>query len=100
VHGKTAGSVELFTRFADQVRGLVFSADISVREALENVRRSKQKIDLRQAGKAGALCEARQRWNTRDRIIVQALQLAMEGETNGCAHRIRWSVSAGLAREG
>jgi glutamate-ammonia-ligase adenylyltransferase len=77
---ETAGSVELFTRFADQVRGLVFSSDISVREALENVRRSKQKIDLRQAGEAGGFNVKLGSGGIREiEFIVQALQLANGG---------------------
>src|SRR4029079_13302085 len=40
-----AGSTELFNRFKERVTPVVFRPDVSVSEALANVRLAKQKID-------------------------------------------------------
>lgn len=75
----SAGSETIFRRFASAVKNSVFSADITVEEALRNVSESKQKIDLENIN-AKAINVKLGRGGIREiEFIAQALQLAYGG---------------------
>ena len=76
-----AGSGELYTRFAERVRHRVFASEVSVAEALANVRLAKQKIDRHHAHDTGGFNVKLGRGGIREiEFIVQALQLAFGGQ--------------------
>ncbi len=75
-----AGSPRLYTRFAQSVRGRVFSSQISVWEALDRVRIAKQKIDDQESRKSAGFNVKLGRGGIREiEFIAQALQLAHAG---------------------
>lgn len=74
------GSQELFSRFAERVKPHVFRTDLSVGEALENVRLAKQKIDRHHASETGGYNVKLGSGGIREiEFIAQALQLAKGG---------------------
>ncbi|MGH9948168.1 MAG: DUF294 nucleotidyltransferase-like domain-containing protein [Pyrinomonadaceae bacterium] len=75
----SAGSLEIFKRFADSVETVVFSADQSVNEALQNVAASKQKIDLGNASRTEIDIKLGRGGIREIEFIAQALQLAYGG---------------------
>jgi len=76
----SAGWPLLFSRFAELVRRRVFSAEISVPEALKNVRVAKQKIDRQERQRGGGYNVKLGRGGIREiEFIAQALQLAHAG---------------------
>ncbi|MGA9997511.1 MAG: hypothetical protein WBP93_19000, partial [Pyrinomonadaceae bacterium] len=75
-----AGSNELYARFAERVRHRIFRSEVSVAEALANVRLAKQKIDRHHAHDTGGFNVKLGRGGIREiEFIVQALQLAFGG---------------------
>ena len=73
------GSANLFSRFKEAVTPYVFRPDVSVKDALANVRLAKQKID-RQAEKKSGFNVKLGRGGIREiEFIAQALQLAHGG---------------------
>ncbi|MGB9179777.1 MAG: hypothetical protein WCB68_11080 [Pyrinomonadaceae bacterium] len=76
-----AGSNELYARFAERVRHRIFRSEVSVAEALANVRLAKQKIDRHHAHDTGGFNVKLGRGGIREiEFIVQALQLAFGGQ--------------------
>ena len=75
----SAGDEALFKRFFTKVQSTVFSPDEKIESALENVRRSKQKIDLAQIGKNGYDVKLGRGGIREIEFIAQALQLAHGG---------------------
>ena len=75
-----AGSAALYSRFAQMVRGNVFRAEVSVRDALASVRVAKQKIDDQEEQRARGFNVKLGRGGIREiEFIAQALQLAHGG---------------------
>lgn len=75
-----AGSTALFARFAGAVRRQVFRAEVSVTEALANVRLAKEKIDRAMEKRARGFNVKLGRGGVREiEFIAQALQLAHGG---------------------
>ncbi len=75
-----AGSQTLYTRFAQRVIGRVFRPDISVADALTNVRLAKQKIDLQRERPEQGFNVKLGRGGIREiEFIAQALQIAFAG---------------------
>lgn len=76
-----AGSNELYARFAERVRHRVFRSEVSVTEALANVRLAKQKIDRHHAHDTSGFNVKLGRGGIREiEFVVQALQLAFGGQ--------------------
>ncbi|MEZ5344656.1 MAG: hypothetical protein R2681_03775 [Pyrinomonadaceae bacterium] len=75
-----AGDEEIFHQFAEQTAPLVFSADATVADALNNVRRSKEKIDLEKIAKYGFDVKLGVGGIREIEFIAQALQLAFGGK--------------------
>jgi Glutamine synthetase adenylyltransferase len=74
-----AGDAELFKRFYSAVEETIFSADETVEQALENVRLSKEKIDIEQRNQAGYNVKLGKGGIREIEFIAQALQLAYGG---------------------
>jgi glutamate-ammonia-ligase adenylyltransferase len=75
-----AGSETLYAKFAERVRHCVFRSEITVKDALANVRLAKQKIDSHHAQDAGGFNVKLGRGGIREiEFIAQALQLAHGG---------------------
>jgi glutamate-ammonia-ligase adenylyltransferase len=75
-----AGANALFARFAERVSQNVFRTDVTVYEALENVRIAKQKIDRQNAIEGGGFNVKLGTGGIREiEFIAQALQLANGG---------------------
>ncbi|HMO80405.1 MAG TPA: DUF294 nucleotidyltransferase-like domain-containing protein [Pyrinomonadaceae bacterium] len=79
----SAGSEAICRRFFDAVESSVFSAELSVEEALRHVRESKQKIDLENINARGLNVKLGRGGIREIEFIAQALQLAH-------ADRDRW----------
>lgn len=75
----SAGDESLFKRFYSAVESSVFSPDEKIEEALENVRRSKQKIDSELIGRGGYDVKLGRGGIREIEFIAQALQLAHGG---------------------
>ncbi len=76
----SAGSAQLFARFAEGVGGRVYRLDATVSHALSHVRLAKQKIDRQHGGDAGGFNVKLGRGGIREiEFIAQALQLAYGG---------------------
>lgn len=76
-----AGSAELYARFAERVRHRIFRSEVSVPEALANVRLAKQKIDRHHAQDTRGFNVKLGRGGIREiEFVVQALQLAFGGQ--------------------
>ncbi len=77
----SAGSATVFSRFAAAVRGQVFREQVSVKEALANVRLAKQKIDKHLERNTTGFNVKLNRGGIREiEFIAQALQLAHGGK--------------------
>ena len=75
-----AGSSLLFSRFAGAVQDYIYRADVSVKDALANVRLAKQKIDRNVERRNAGFNVKLQRGGIREiEFIAQALQLAHGG---------------------
>ncbi len=74
-----AGSNELFSRFKERVTRYVFRNDISVSDALANVRLAKQKIDRQVEKKSGFNVKLGRGGIREIEFIAQALQIAHGG---------------------
>jgi [glutamine synthetase] adenylyltransferase / [glutamine synthetase]-adenylyl-L-tyrosine phosphorylase len=75
-----AGSQPLYARFAQRVSGRVFRSDISVPDALTNVRLAKQKIDCQRERAEKGFNVKLGRGGIREiEFIAQALQIAFGG---------------------
>ncbi|MCU1263818.1 MAG: glutamate-ammonia-ligase adenylyltransferase [Acidobacteria bacterium] len=75
-----AGWPALYARFAPAVRGQIFRADVSVRDALASVRIAKQKIDDQESQKNRGFNVKLGRGGIREiEFVAQALQLAHAG---------------------
>jgi glutamate-ammonia-ligase adenylyltransferase len=75
-----AGSQPLYARFAQRVMGRVFQSDISVPNALTNVRLAKQKIDCQREREEKGFNVKLGRGGIREiEFIAQALQIAFGG---------------------
>jgi [glutamine synthetase] adenylyltransferase / [glutamine synthetase]-adenylyl-L-tyrosine phosphorylase len=75
-----AGSIALYPRFARRVSHRVFRRDISVSDALRNVRLAKQKIDVQREREQKGLNVKLGRGGIREiEFIAQALQIAFGG---------------------
>jgi glutamate-ammonia-ligase adenylyltransferase len=75
-----AGSQPLYARFAQRVVGRVFRSDISVIDALTNVRLAKQKIDVQRERQEQGFNVKLGRGGIREiEFIAQALQIAFAG---------------------
>jgi glutamate-ammonia-ligase adenylyltransferase len=75
-----AGSQPLYARFAQRVTGRVFRPDISVADALTNVRLAKQKIDFQREREEKGFNVKLGRGGIREiEFIAQALQVAFGG---------------------
>jgi len=74
-----AGSPELFARFKDRVTPYVFRSEVSVVDALANVRLAKQKIDRQVEKKTGFNVKLGRGGIREIEFIAQALQLAHGG---------------------
>jgi glutamate-ammonia-ligase adenylyltransferase len=75
-----AGWPALYARFAQSVRGQVFRADVSVRDALSSVRIAKQKIDDQESRRARGFNVKLGCGGIREiEFVAQALQLAHAG---------------------
>ncbi|MFM9905046.1 MAG: hypothetical protein ACKVQJ_10805 [Pyrinomonadaceae bacterium] len=74
-----AGDIEIFREFFAQVEDLVFSADENIKSSLENVRRSKQQIDLEQINRRGYNVKLGPGGIREIEFLAQALQLAYGG---------------------
>jgi len=75
-----AGSQTLYARFAQRVLGRVFRPDISVADALTNVRLAKQKIDFQREREEKGFNVKLGRGGIREiEFIAQALQVALGG---------------------
>jgi glutamate-ammonia-ligase adenylyltransferase len=75
----SAGSSELFARFREMVTPQVFRPDVSVSQALANVRLAKQKIDRQVEKKSGFNVKLGRGGIREIEFIAQALQLAHGG---------------------
>ncbi len=75
----SAGDAEIFTQFFDAVKSTVFSIDETVGNALENVRLSKEKIDLQKTSENGFNVKLGKGGIREIEFIAQALQLAFGG---------------------
>ncbi|HTG93570.1 MAG TPA: hypothetical protein VL866_13350 [Pyrinomonadaceae bacterium] len=75
----SAGSSELFARFREMVTPQVFRPDVSVSQALANVRLAKQKIDRQVEKKSGFNVKLGRGGIREVEFIAQALQLAHGG---------------------
>jgi len=76
-----AGTTTLYTRFAEEVRGRVYTHAASIEEALRNVRLAKQKIDRQHSGSSRGFNVKLGRGGIREiEFIAQALQLAHGAE--------------------
>ena len=75
----SAGSAELFTRFKDAVTPQVFRPEVSISQALANVRLAKQKIDRQVEKKSGFNVKLGRGGIREIEFIAQALQLAHGG---------------------
>lgn len=75
----SAGDVEIFKNFFSSVADFIFSKDESVENALENVRSSKEKINLEQAKHKGFNVKLGKGGIREIEFIAQALQLAYGG---------------------
>lgn len=75
----SAGNSELFDEFFFEVQNEVFSRDLSVSEALRNVRLSKEKIDAEKAGSRGFDVKLGRGGIREIEFLAQALQLAYGG---------------------
>ena len=73
------GSANLFSRFKEQVTPYVFRPDVSVSDALANVRLAKQKIDRQTEQKSGFNVKLGRGGIREIEFIAQALQLAHGG---------------------
>ena len=76
----SAGNEELFERFFGEVEETVFSTELTPREALESVRKSKLQIDSKHGGKAGQDVKLDRGGIREIEFIAQAIQLAYGGE--------------------
>ncbi len=76
----SAGDAEVFQEFIENVSANVFSVEETVENALENVRRSKQKIDLEKISKNGFDVKLGKGGIREIEFIAQALQLAYGGK--------------------
>ncbi len=74
-----AGDSEIFRKFFDSVENSVFSESETVKDALQNVRRSKEKIDLEKISKRGFDVKLGKGGIREIEFIAQALQLAYGG---------------------
>jgi glutamate-ammonia-ligase adenylyltransferase len=75
-----AGSQPLYARFAQRVVGCVFRSDVSVIDALTNVRLAKQKIDVQRERQEQGFNVKLGRGGIREiEFIAQALQIAFAG---------------------
>lgn len=75
-----AGAASLYARFFERVRHHVYAEDVSVEQALSNVRLAKQKIDRQHAHDTGGFNVKLGRGGIREiEFIAQALQLAFGG---------------------
>lgn len=76
----SAGSSQVFSRFADRVRDSVYASDVTVEAALRDVRLAKQKIDRQHAHDTRGFNVKLGRGGIREiEFIAQALQLAFGG---------------------
>lgn len=75
-----AGDAKIFHRFFDQVKTSVFSTDETVENALENVRLSKEKINLEKTSDKGFNVKLGKGGIREIEFIAQALQLAYGGK--------------------
>lgn len=75
----SAGDAGLFRAFFEAVKNSVFSKDIAVEDALENVRLSKEKINLEKAESNGFNVKLGKGGIREIEFIAQALQLAYGG---------------------
>lgn len=75
----SAGDERLYKRFFAAIESYVFSAGENVENALENVRLSKEKIDIEQAGRAGYNVKLGTGGIREIEFIAQALQIAYGG---------------------
>ncbi|MGQ0541203.1 MAG: hypothetical protein ACT4O9_05040 [Blastocatellia bacterium] len=78
----SAGSDHIFKSFFLQVENTVFASEQDVADALDNVRRSKQKIDLEQRVRSGFDVKLGIGGIREIEFIAQALQLAFGGRDN------------------
>ncbi len=75
----SAGDAEIYHQFFETVEGEVFSKEVSVEEALENVRLSKEKINLEKTAKNGFDVKLGKGGIREIEFIAQALQLGKGG---------------------
>ena len=76
----SAGSAQLFSRFADRVRDSVYASEVTVEDALKHVRLAKHKIDRQHANDSRGFNVKLGRGGIREiEFITQALQLAFGG---------------------
>ncbi len=75
----SAGDAELFKKFFTEVENFVFSKDETVENALENVRLSKEKINLEKSSDKGFDVKLGKGGIREIEFIAQALQLAYGG---------------------
>ncbi|MEO8572800.1 MAG: hypothetical protein ABI481_02435 [Pyrinomonadaceae bacterium] len=76
----SAGEPEVYKHFFERVEAAVFSIDVTTEVALENVRRSKQLIDLEQRSTTGFNVKLGRGGIREIEFIAQALQLAYGGK--------------------
>ena len=74
-----AGETEIFHNFFDEVEDIIFSKNVTVKKALENVRLSKEKINLNTIAKNGFDVKLGTGGIREIEFIAQALQLAHGG---------------------
>ncbi|HEY9405117.1 MAG TPA: hypothetical protein VIQ24_20865, partial [Pyrinomonadaceae bacterium] len=90
-----AGTAALYARFAEEVRGRVYTHAASVEEALRNVRLAKQKIDRQHADTSRGFNVKLGRGGIREiEFIAQALQLA-HGAEDSWLHAPHTLISLG-----
>jgi glutamate-ammonia-ligase adenylyltransferase len=75
----SAGEADLYRSFFTRVETAVFSPDVTIEVALENVRRSKQLIDIEQRAASGFNVKLGRGGIREIEFIAQALQLAHGG---------------------
>jgi len=76
-----AGSIKLFSRFAEAVENTVFRSNLSVAQALGSVREAKQKIDIQHERSEKGYNVKLGRGGIREiEFIAQALELAFGGD--------------------
>ena len=75
----SAGDAEIFHTFFESVEDFVFSKDVTVENALENVRLSKEKINLEKSSDKGFDVKLGKGGIREIEFIAQALQLAYGG---------------------